>query len=264
MRGPMLAVMAMLTAQPALALVVEGCEVQVGSGSLDCSLTNDGEVAVAELDFELLVTEDGRTVPWGRGEGRIPVFGGIEPGETVDFSFPVEGLPPSAHGRSLLWEFGKLNARDLDGRRIRPAEASDAADAEPPDEEADEELADPGPALESAAETEPEPERPAGSLNLAPLPAAIQACWNTGALSAEAQAIPITVGFELDGEGRVMDDVRLLSGDSASDPAVAEAFQAADRAVLECQGGGYAPPAGTTDGWGWVVLTFDPVAGEVR
>ena len=264
MRGPVVAVLAMLAAQPALALVVEGCEVQVDSGSLDCSLTNDGEVAVAELDFELLVSEDGRTVPWGRGEGRVPVYGGIEPGETVEFSFPVEGLPPSARGRALVWVFGKLNARDIDGRRIRSTEASDVADAEPSDEEADEELADPGPALEPAPEAEPEAEETSGSLDLAPLAAAIEACWSAGMLSGEAQAIPITVGFELDGEGRLMDDVRLLSGDMASDPAVAEAFEVANRALLTCQGGGYAPPPGRAEGWGWVVLTFDPGTGGVR
>ena len=264
MRSPVLAVLAILTAQPALALVVEGCEVQVDSGSLDCSLTNDGEVAVAELDFELLVSEDGRTVPWGRGEGRVPVYGGIEPGETVGFSFPVEGLPPSARGRALGWEFGKLNARDVDGRRIRSAEVSDTADAEPSDEEANEELADPGPALEPAPEADLEAEESSGSLDLAPLAAAIQACWSAGMLSAEAQTIPITVGFELDGDGRVMDDVRLLSGDLASDPAGAEAFEAATRAVLTCQEGGYAPPAGRAEAWGWVVLTFDPGTGEVR
>jgi hypothetical protein len=264
MRSPVLAILAILTAQPALALVVEGCEVRVDSGSLDCSLTNDGEVAVAELDFELLVTEDSRTVPWGRGEGRIPVYGGIEPGETVEFNFPVEGLPPSAQGRTLDWEFGKLNARDVDGRRIRPTEASDTADAPPLDDEADEEIADPGPALEQAPETEPESEDTSESVDLAPLALAVQACWNAGVLSTDAQAIPIAVGFELDAEGRLMDDVRLLSGDLANDPAVAKAFQAAQRAVLECQGGGYAPPAENAEGWGWVVLTFDPANGEVR
>ena len=260
MRSPRLAILAVLMAQRAMAIVVEDCEVQVGEGSLDCALTNDGEVAVAELDYELLVTEDGRTVPWGKGEGRVAVYGGIEPGETVEFTFPVEGLPISARGRTLVWEFTKLNARDVDGRRIRPNEASDTTDATPPEEEADEDLADAGPALDA----EPEPEAASGSLDLAALVTAIQGCWNAGVLSAEAQAIPVTVGFELDGTGRLLDEVRLLSGDSASDSVVDEAFGAASRAIVSCQGDGYAAPAGNAEGWGWAVLTFDPVAGELR
>jgi hypothetical protein len=241
-----------LAAMPASALEVGDCEVQVGEGVLTCLLTNGDDEPVAELDYEVVVTEDGRSVPWGRGAGRVPVYGGIEPGETVEFSFPVEGLPPAALGRDLSWDFARLRGRGLDGRRIGSDSAEERSAADEPSTDPQEPRA--------SAEADPRPDLQ----DVSALGAAILACWDPATLPGDAQRVPVTLGFALDEDGRLSDDIRVLSGSLGEDPAFDRAAAAAIGAVEACQEGGFPPPPEGAATWDWVVLTFDPMEGGIR
>ena len=63
----------------------------------------------------------------------------------------------------------------------------------------------------------------------------IEACWNIGSLSREAQRTSVTVAFDMTPDGMPeQDSVRLLSAEGGSDAAAAQAFEAARRAILRC------------------------------
>lgn len=91
---------------------------------------------------------------------------------------------------------------------------------------------------------------------------AVNSCWNVDA-GADAARVTVEVGFSLDREGKVTGDVRLLSSDG-DQSATAEAFEAAKRAVLRCQMGGYQLPAEKYDQWQEAVITFDPSGIRLR
>ena len=92
---------------------------------------------------------------------------------------------------------------------------------------------------------------------------AVNRCWNVDPGSVAAR-VTVEVVFNLDRDGSVRgNDVRLLSsqGDSS---AVGTAFEAARRAILRCQSGGYQLPAEKYDQWQEVVITFDPSGMRLR
>lgn len=92
---------------------------------------------------------------------------------------------------------------------------------------------------------------------------AVNRCWNVDPGSVAAR-VTVEVAFNLERDGTVRgNDVRLMSsqGDSG---AVDTAFQAARRAILRCQSGGYQLPADKYDQWQEVVITFDPSGMRLR
>ena len=92
---------------------------------------------------------------------------------------------------------------------------------------------------------------------------AVNSCWNVDPGSVAAR-VTVEVGFSLGLDGRVVDgDVRLLSSDG-DQSATNTAFEAARRAVLRCQSGGYQLPADKYDQWKDVVITFDPSGMRLR
>ncbi|MEO1638376.1 MAG: energy transducer TonB [Pseudomonadota bacterium] len=92
---------------------------------------------------------------------------------------------------------------------------------------------------------------------------AVNRCWNVDPGSVAAR-VTVEVGFSLNRDGTVLNNaVELLSSDgdgSATDIA----FQAARRAILRCQSGGYELPADKYDQWRNVVITFDPSGMRLR
>lgn len=92
---------------------------------------------------------------------------------------------------------------------------------------------------------------------------AVNRCWNVDPGSVAAR-VTVEVAFNLDRDGAVQgNNVRLLSsqGDAS---AVDTAFNAARRAILRCQSGGYQLPADKYDQWQEVVITFDPSGMRLR
>ncbi|MCK0095323.1 energy transducer TonB [Yoonia sp. F2084L] len=92
---------------------------------------------------------------------------------------------------------------------------------------------------------------------------AVNRCWNVDPGSVAAR-VTVEVGFSLDREGRVQgNEVRLLSSDG-DQSATNTAFEAARRAILRCQSGGYQLPADKYDQWKDIVITFDPSGMRLR
>ncbi|MFN3664305.1 energy transducer TonB [Yoonia sp.] len=91
---------------------------------------------------------------------------------------------------------------------------------------------------------------------------AVNSCWNVDPGSVAAR-VTVEVGFNLTREGRVEGEPRLLSS-SGDQSATNTAFEAARRAILRCQGGGYQLPADKYDQWREVVITFDPSGMRLR
>ena len=93
---------------------------------------------------------------------------------------------------------------------------------------------------------------------------AVSGCWvvDPGARSA---GVKVTVSFSLGRDGKVVaNDIRQVSatgGDAATQRA---AFQAARRAVLRCQKGGYPLPVEKYEHWRDIEMTFNPEGMQVR
>lgn len=92
---------------------------------------------------------------------------------------------------------------------------------------------------------------------------AVNRCWNVDPGSVAAR-VTVEVGFNLSSDGTVVgDEVRLLSSDG-DQSATNTAFEAARRAILRCQSGGYDLPADKYDQWKEVIITFDPSGMRLR
>lgn len=93
--------------------------------------------------------------------------------------------------------------------------------------------------------------------------ASVISCWNVDPGS-QAARVTMTVGFSLLPDGRVDGDVRQVSASGGDADAIEIAFQAARRAILRCQSGGYKLPADKYDEWKEVEVTFDPSGMRIR
>ena len=92
---------------------------------------------------------------------------------------------------------------------------------------------------------------------------AVNRCWNVDPGSVASRVI-VEVGFSLERDGSVRgNEVRLLSS-SGDQSAVNTAFEAARRAVLRCQSGGYQLPAEKYEQWKEAVIVFDPSGMRLR
>lgn len=92
---------------------------------------------------------------------------------------------------------------------------------------------------------------------------AVNACWNVDPGS-QAARVTMTVAFKLLPDGRVDGDVQQVSATGGDAGATEIAFQAARRAILRCQSGGYKLPADKYDQWKEVEITFDPSGMRLR
>lgn len=92
---------------------------------------------------------------------------------------------------------------------------------------------------------------------------AVNACWNVDPGS-QAARVTMVVAFSLDQSGKVSGEVRKVSASGGDAGAEEIAFQAARRAILRCQSGGYQLPADKYDQWKDVEITFDPSGMRMR
>jgi hypothetical protein len=181
------------------------------------------------------------------------------PEETTTQIVP-EDLAPSTSARPLT-------RPNRPAPQPQPAEAAEAPETPAPPEPAPAQD-DVAAALESALNApSPAPAVAAGppmtgserdSFRLA-----VNRCWNVDPGSVAAR-VTVEVGFSLERDGTVRgNDVRLLSSDG-DQSATNTAFEAARRAILRCQLGGYNLPAEKYDQWQDVVITFDPSGMRLR
>ena len=94
---------------------------------------------------------------------------------------------------------------------------------------------------------------------------AIQQCWNIGVLSTDAQQVTVTVAFSMTPSARhEQGSFRIVSASGGSETAVQQAFDAARRAVIRCEGDGYGLPPEKYDAWRDVEITFNPEGMRLR
>lgn len=69
---------------------------------------------------------------------------------------------------------------------------------------------------------------------------AVRPCWNIGVLSTAAQNVSLRVSFKLDGFGRyVQGSIKLVEAAGGDEATTQQAFDAARRAIIRCEGDGY-------------------------
>ncbi|MGB1034980.1 MAG: hypothetical protein ACPGVS_08150, partial [Primorskyibacter sp.] len=87
---------------------------------------------------------------------------------------------------------------------------------------------------------------------------AVQACWVVD-VGSEAANVTVVIGISMNENGTVRPStVRLLASEGGAGRAVDVAFQAARRAVLRCQQGGYQLPKDKYAHWKDIEITFNP------
>ncbi|MFD1344406.1 cell envelope integrity protein TolA, partial [Litorisediminicola beolgyonensis] len=123
-------------------------------------------------------------------------------------------------------------------------------------------------ALASGGTTNPQPDLPVGPPMTAgekdALRVAVQRCWVVDVGSQSAN-VTVEVGMDMSQDGTVQSgSIRLISSAGGSGSAVETAFQAARRAILRCQQGGYPLPPEKFAQWKEIVMTFDPSGMRVR
>lgn len=87
---------------------------------------------------------------------------------------------------------------------------------------------------------------------------AVQQCWVVD-VGSQAANVTVTVAVSMNPDGTVAGgDVRRLSASGGDDAAQRTAFEAARRAILRCQKGGYPLPVDKYDQWRDIEMTFNP------
>ncbi|MCC5957291.1 MAG: hypothetical protein JJU07_14420, partial [Natronohydrobacter sp.] len=121
----------------------------------------------------------------------------------------------------------------------------------------------------SGGNAAPGPTSSAGGLSASEADAlrlAIQACWNIGVLSTDAQQVTVTVAFSMTPSARhEQGSIRMVGASGGSETAVQQAFEAARRAIIRCEGpDGYGLPPEKYDAWRDIEITFNPEGMRLR
>lgn len=192
------------------AVDIHDCQppVNVGTGlEMQCSVTNNGAEAMAEIAGSAIFAEPGRTVPWGRVNFSLPVPGGIEPGETRTIVFPH----PDIRNLPIIGEDSALRFEDIDGLTLDGAILGEVTEASAPDQ----------------------PMRPADKREavMAQLEKGIEQCW-TGHDREDLPTVVLTVEF--DDEARVSFDAIKRPGRTTDEKLESLTEEAA--ALMGCNG----------------------------
>ena len=86
----------------------------------------------------------------------------------------------------------------------------------------------------------------------------VQRCWNVPAGLEGAEGLRVVLAVELDPDGRVIGQPRLIEPASVDRREIRIAFEAARRALLRCQGSGYPLPREKYEQWRDLEVGFDP------
>ncbi|MCV2447657.1 protein TolA [Paracoccus sp. DMF] len=91
---------------------------------------------------------------------------------------------------------------------------------------------------------------------------AVEQCWNRGSLSTEASRTTVSVQFAMAPDGTVeKGSLRMIGHDGGSDAAAKQAYEAARRAILMCEKGGYKLPPEKYNRWKDVIIDFNASGG---
>jgi hypothetical protein len=87
---------------------------------------------------------------------------------------------------------------------------------------------------------------------------AIKKCWVVD-VGSSAAGVTVVLGMQMTPEGKVKPgSLRLISSKGGTQAATKTAFQAARRAILRCQKGGYNLPEEKFEYWKEIEMTFNP------
>ncbi len=93
---------------------------------------------------------------------------------------------------------------------------------------------------------------------------AVEGCWNRGSLSTEASRTTVSVAFSMTPDGRVdKGSMKMVGHDGGSAAAAKQAYEAARRAILMCEKGGYKLPTEKYNRWKDVIIDFN-ASGSAR
>lgn len=171
---------------------------------------------------------------------------------------PKEATAPEAASTEIATE-AKVGAPKTSVRpklRPRPATASETAATESTDDAIAAALAEAG--AETQAETAAAPSGPPLSRGERDaLRISVQNCWVVD-VGSQAANVTVTVGMSMTRDGKVDGAIELLGSEGGDERATKVAFEAARRAVLRCQKGGYKLPIEKYDHWREIEITFNP------
>ena len=173
---------------------------------------------------------------------------------------PQEATAPEAASTEIATE-AKIGAPKTSVRpKLRPRPVAEAATETAPQADTEDSiaaaLAEAG--AEEQAETRAAPSGPplTGGEKDA-LRISVQNCWVVD-VGSQAANVTVTVGMKMSREGKVDGAITLLAAEGGDDAATKAAFEAARRAVLRCQKGGYKLPIEKYDHWREIEITFNP------
>ena len=190
----------------------------------------------------------------------------VAPDETADI--PTEIKPPSApeEATSEIVTEAETPASAAPTSSARPT-------ARPPRPAATEPKPQSDPIAEAAAAAESSPSQPAPAVPTGPplsqgerdsLRLAVRKCWivDIGSMAAN---ITVTVAFSLDRAGKVVPgSLNMLGSEGGEGRPLETAFEAARRAILRCQRGGYILPSEKYSHWQDIEITFNPENMRIR
>lgn len=146
---------------------------------------------------------------------------------------------------------------------VQAAEAETSAEPKPAAEPADASSAVNDALAEALGQVSEAPSAPSG-LPLSfgekdALRVAVQACWNTNALSSAALATTVVVAVSLTQNGKpVLSSIRQVGSEGGDASSVEKAFGAARRAIIICGARGFQLPSDKYEQWKDIEMTFNP------
>jgi hypothetical protein len=88
---------------------------------------------------------------------------------------------------------------------------------------------------------------------------AVKACWNVGSLSSEALRTTVTIGFDMNPDGKPnTGSMKMIDFSGGSETAAKQAYEAGRRAIIRCGASGFPLPSEKFDYWSKVEIVFDP------
>ena len=169
---------------------------------------------------------------------------------------PQEATAPEAASTEIATE-AKVGAPSTSVRpKLRPRPAAPAEPKPSAEDSIAAALAEAG--AQEQAETPAAPSGPPltrGEKDA--LRVSVQNCWVVD-VGSRAANVTVTVGMKMTREGKVDGAISLLASEGGDDEATKVAFEAARRAVLRCQKGGYKLPIDKYEHWREIEITFNP------
>jgi hypothetical protein len=175
---------------------------------------------------------------------------------------PQEATAPEAASTEIATE-AKVGAPKSSVRpQLRPRRVEETAPTPSAEESIAAALAEAG--AQEQAETPAAPSGPPltrGERDA--LRVSVQNCWVVD-VGSQAANVTVTVGMKMTREGKVDGAISLLASEGGDEQATKVAFEAARRAVLRCQKGGYKLPIEKYDYWREIEITFNPEKMRLR